>query len=92
MQIWTNRLVKEFDGIESRLPSGVSLSSHTMNAEAGVCRAVFNAMLTAPSTSSLYPAGVEDAAKAGGEAVADSASIREDGVGGSGERRSVLMA
>lgn len=90
IQIWTNRLVKEFDGIESRLPSGVSLSSHTMNAEAGVCRAVFNAMLTAPSTSSLYPAGVEDAAKAGGEAVADSASIREDGVGGSGERSSSI--
>lgn len=47
-QIWTNRLLKELDGVNSRLPPGVSLSSHDMEPEAGVCRAYFEASLAAP--------------------------------------------
>lgn len=50
-QIWTNRLLKELDGVDSRLPAGVSLSSHDMEPEAGVCKAYFEASLAAPSKS-----------------------------------------
>lgn len=49
-QIWTNRLLKEFDGIESRLPKGVTLYSHTMQPEEGVCRAVFDALVEVPAS------------------------------------------
>lgn len=34
--------------MDSRLPSGVSLSSHDMEPEAGLCKAYFEASLAAP--------------------------------------------
>ena len=37
--------------MDSRLPEGVSLSSHDMEPEAGVCKAYFEASLAAPSKS-----------------------------------------
>lgn len=50
-QIWTNRLLKELDGIDSRLPAGISLSSHDMEPESGVCKAFFEAALKAAASS-----------------------------------------
>ncbi|CAM9870925.1 unnamed protein product, partial [Ectocarpus sp. 4 AP-2014] len=49
-QIWTNRLLKELDGIDSRLPAGISLSSHDMEPESGVCKAFFEAALKATAS------------------------------------------
>lgn len=71
LQIWTNRLLKEFDGIESRLPPGVSLSSHDMDPEAGVCKAVFEAAVSMPSPRSTDVDGAEEVSEDGG--LADSA-------------------
>lgn len=48
-QIWTNRLLKELDGLDSRLPPGVSLSSHDMEPKTGVCKAYFEASLLGTS-------------------------------------------
>lgn len=72
LQIWTNRLLKEFDGIESRLPAGVSLSSHDMDPEAGVCKAVFEAAVSMPS-----PRNTED----------DAEGVSEDGGGADSAER-----
>lgn len=88
LQIWTNRLLKEFDGIEARLPAGVSLHSHTMQPEAGVCRAVFDALVGPPASKSTS----EDVGSAGNQAGtgskgADASTEEADGGVGNAEDR-----
>ena len=56
-QIWTNRLLKEFDGIESRLPAGFTVSDHVMDLLSGACKACFEASLTAPSGNAFGESG-----------------------------------
>ena len=40
-QIWTNRLLREFDGIHGKLPEECKLVQHTMDPADGVCKALF---------------------------------------------------
>lgn len=70
-QIWTNRLLKELDGIDSRLPPGVSLCNHDMEPEAGVCKAYFEAVLTPPASTAAAAATGEDSGGGGGDGSSD---------------------
>lgn len=62
--------MKEFDGIETRLPKGVVLSSHIMHPEEGVCRAVFDALVEVSPVAGVE-LSVKDAIPEGDETMAD---------------------
>jgi len=57
LQIWTNRLLKEYDGIDVKLPAGVSLEIHDMDPEKGICKGVFRLFVPKNQSASEAESG-----------------------------------
>lgn len=83
--------MKEFDGIESRLPVGVRLFSHGLDPETGVCKAVFEGALTPPPPKESTVDPIDDG-NSGGDGDGDGDVGGHVGDGGGGENGAAALS